>query len=102
MDKLLDILRSFIPNLENLSSIPIPPGSGPGWLFGAFGTIAVSLYGLSIGKTRAVLSLLSIYVALVVVKLFPYIDKIGQIVDKPFEEHWLNIGVFIIAYIAVF
>ncbi len=102
MIKLFEIIKSFIPSLENLPNISSISGYGPGWLFGAFGMVAVSLYGLSLGKTRAVISLLSIYVAFVVIQLFPYLDRAGQMVNKPFEEHWLKIGVFLTAYIVIF
>lgn len=102
MAKLLDILRSFIPNFENLSSISFPTSFGPGWLLGAFGAVALSVYGLSVGRTKAVLSLLSLYVAFVIIQLFPYLEKVDQITDKPFEEYWLKIGVFLAAYIVIF
>lgn len=102
MGRLLDIIRSLIPTFENLPSISSISGFGPGWLFGAFGAVALSLYGLSMGRTRAVLSLLSIYVAFVVIQLFPYLDNVGQMIDKPFEEYWLKIGVFLTAYIVIF
>ena len=102
MAKLLDIIRSFIPTFENLPAISSISGFGPGWLLGAFGTVALSLYGLSLGRTRAVLSLLSLYVAFVVIKLFPYLDKVGQTIDTPFEDYWLKIGVFVATYIVVF
>ena len=102
MDKLLDIIRAIIPSFENLPAISLNPGSGPGWLFGAFGTVFVSLYGLSIGRTRAVLSLLSVYVAFVIIKLFPYLDKVTQTTFLPFEDYWLKIGLFILFYAAIF
>ena len=102
MAKLLEIIRTLIPSLENLPNISSISGFGPGWLFGTFGAVALSLYGLSMGKTRAVLSLLSIYVAFVVIQLFPYLDNIGQMIDKPLEAHWLKIGVFLGAYVIIF
>lgn len=100
---MLDIIKTLIPNLEGLSSISsMVPALGPGWLFGVFGTVALSLYGLSMGRTRAVISLLSIYVAYVVIQLFPYLDKVGQMIEKPFEDYWLKIGIFLTAYIVIF
>lgn len=102
MAKWLDIIKSLIPTFENLPNIPTNIGSGPGWLFGVFGAVALSLYGLSLGRTRAVLSLLSLYVAFVVIKLFPYLDKVGQMINRHFEEYWLKIGVFLTAYVLIF
>lgn len=102
MDRLLEIIKAIIPSFENLPAISLNPGSGPGWLFGAFGTVLVSLYGLSIGRTRAVLSLLSVYVAFVIIKLFPYLDTVTQTAFLPFEGYWLKIGLFIVFYAAIF
>ncbi len=102
MDKFLDILRSFIPNFENLSNIPLPSGMGPGWLFGAFSAVAISLYGLSLGRTRAVLSLLSIYAALVIVKLFPYFSNVSQMAEGSVADYWIKVGIFIGTYVIVF
>lgn len=102
MGKLLEIIRTFIPSFENLPNIAPISSFGPGWLFGVFGAVILLLYGLSMGRTRAILSLLSIYVAFVVIQLFPYLDNVGQMTDKPFEEYWLKIGVFLAAYIITF
>lgn len=102
MLKFLDIIKSLIPSFENLPSISSISGFGPGWLFGAFGAVALSLYGLSMGRTRAILSLLSLYVAFVVIQIFPYLDKVGQMLDKHFEEYWLKLGVFLAAYVVIF
>lgn len=100
--RMLDIIKSFIPTFENLPEIYFPASIGPGWLFGAFGTVVISLYGLSLGRTRAVLSLLSIYVAFVVIKLFPYFNIINQIAGRGVQDYWLQIGVFLAIYIAIF
>lgn len=102
IEKLLEYLNTFKPILPNLSNISGVASFGSGWLFGAFGAVALSLYGLSMGRTRAVLSLLSIYVAFVVIQLFPYLDKVDRIIDKPLEIHWLKIGVFLAAYVVIF
>lgn len=101
MGKLLDILTSFLPNIESFSSISMI-GFGPGWLFGALGTVAVSIFGLSIGRTKAVISLLSLYVAFVFDKIFPYSENVYSIVADRFPEYWLRIGVFLLAYIIIF
>lgn len=102
MVKLLDFIRSFIPSLENLPNLASISSFGPGWLFGAFGTVAISLFSLSIGRTRAVISLLSIYVAFAFNMLFPYSEEISNIIGSSLEEYWIRLGIFLIAYITVF
>ena len=101
MDKFLDILRSFIPNIESLPAISSFSGFGPGWIFGALGTVAVSLFGLSIGRTRAVLSLLSIYVAFVFDRIFPYAEEVNKVLGGSFEEYWVRLGLFLAAYLII-
>lgn len=101
MFKILEILRSFIPNLESLP-LPSVSGIGPRWLFGIFGLVVLSLYGLSMGRTRAVLSLMSLYSAFVITKLFPYSDKIETLVAKPTEDYWIPVGLFLTTYIVIF
>lgn len=102
MVKLLDFIRSFIPSLENLPNLASISSFGPGWLFGAFGTIAISLFSLSIGKTRAVISLLSIYVAFAFNIIFPYSNEVSNIIGSSLEEYWIRLGLFLIAYVVVF
>lgn len=102
MVKLLDFIRSLIPSLENLPNLASISSFGPGWLFGAFGTVAISLFSLSIGRTRAVISLLSIYVAFAFEMIFPYSDRVSNIVGDSLEEYWIRLGIFLIAYITVF
>ena len=102
MVKLFDIIRSFIPNFENLSGLLPASSFGPAWLFGALGTISISLFGLSMGRTRAIISLLSIYVALAFNQLFPYLDEIQKIVGNSIEKYWLRVGLFLAVYLAAF
>ncbi len=102
MVKLLDFIRSLIPSIENLPNLASISSLGPGWLLGAFGTVAVSLFSLSIGRTRAVISLLSIYVAFAFNMIFPYSDEVNNIIGSSLEEYWIRLGIFLIAYIAVF
>ena len=102
MLKLLDFLRSLLPNIESLSAISSVSGFGPGWLFGALGTVAISIFGLSIGRTKAVISLLSIYVAFVFDRIFPYPREVANIIGGSVEEYWIRLGIFLIAYLVVF
>ena len=102
MIKFLDLIKSFMSNLENLPNLASISSFGPGWIFGAFGTVAVSLFSLSIGRTRAVISLLSIYVAFAFNMIFPYSGEVSNIIGGSLEEYWIRLGIFLIAYMAVF
>lgn len=91
--------------MSNLEFLPSPASIsalGPAWLFGALGTVAVSLYGLSLGRTRAVISLLAIYAAFAFDRTFPYLEKIQEITASQVETYWLRTAVFLAAYILIF
>lgn len=103
MGKLFETIKFLIPNLESLASISsLGGGLGRGWLLGAFGTVAISLYGLSLGRTRAILSLLGIYVAFAFIQLFPYLEDFNRIIGRPVELHWLKTLIFLTAYAVAF
>ena len=99
---MFDLLKLANVNLSSLSSITVALGGNAGFLFGALGTIAISLYGLSLGRTRAVMSLLAIYATFTFDKTFPYFDKIQVITGSSIESHWLRIGLFFLAYAVIF
>lgn len=63
--------------------------------------IIVFLYGISVGKTRAIVSLLSIYVAYALTVLFPFRAQVEQFV-APESRPLIPTGVFIVAYLFVF
>ena len=93
-----------MPNLgglPNLSSISKSNFSS-GWVFAILATIMVLLFGLSIGRTRAVISLLSLYVALVLELIFPFWQNIGSLAGDRTDKYLLELGLFIIAYGVVF
>src|SRR3989338_7564041 len=97
IEKILEYINLAKPSLASLYGMS---NFGPGWIFGVFGAVAVSLYGLSVGRTRAVLSLLSVYVAFVFDKLFPYLGDINELIGGAIESYWIRIGVFITAYVS--
>lgn len=102
MERLIYIIKSLIPSIDSLPSIASISNLGPGWIFGALGSVAVSLFGLSIGRTKTVISLLSIYIAFVLNHFFPYPQEIKGIVGGIFEDYWLKIGLFLVFYIITF
>lgn len=102
MERLIYIIKSLIPSIDSLPTISSISSFAPGWIFGALGSVAISLFSLSIGRTRAVISLLSIYVAFVLGRLFPYSEETANIIGGSFENYWLDISSFFILYIIVF
>lgn len=101
---MMTLIERLLANFSSLSSFSFSgfSGVGPGWLFGVFGALALSLFSLSIGRTKVVISLLSIYIAFAFERLFPYIDNLGSLSAGKIEIHWFQIGLFVIAYLIAF
>ncbi len=95
----MDILKSlnFSSLSANLSGL-----TGPKELFMMLAVVAVFLYGMSIGKTRALMSLLAIYVALTLTNLFPYFENVIQAVPDSFEPYFIKVGLFFVLYVVAF
>jgi hypothetical protein len=102
IEKLLESIKSLTLNAPNISGLINLSTTNYNWLFGALGTIVLSLYGLSVGRTKAIFSLLSIYVALAINLTFPYFNQLQDFVGGGFQIHWIKVGVFLVAYILVF
>lgn len=100
MDKLLEYLK--LPNISflNLGSVS---NLGYNWLFGVLGAIVLFLHGLTLGRTRALISLLSIYIAFTIYRLFPYLEELKKIVNRPLlDDYFLQVGLFLAVYILIF
>lgn len=91
---------SALPVPENLSAALASITDVRG-LFALLLGIIIFLYGISIGKTRAIVSLLSIYVAYALTVLFPFRAAVEQVVE-PESRPLIPAGVFIVAYLFVF
>lgn len=75
---------------------------GPGALFGLLVLVFLLLYGLSLGRTRALISLLAIYIAYALQSVFPYFENLQDvIVFSPFP-YFIRIAFFLIFYAVVF
>ncbi len=73
-----------------------------GTLFVGLGLVAVLLYGLSLGRTRAIISLLSIYIAFTFDKVFPYFNELRQALKFSLDDYVLRLSLFLAVYAAVF
>lgn len=75
--------------------------TGPRGLFAILFAIVVFLYGISVGRTKALLSLLSIFVAYALVLLFPFrwwVERFVSESDRPL----IPAALFIVMYLVVF
>lgn len=75
--------------------------TGPYQLFMMLVLLAVFLYGVSVGKTRALLSLLAIYVAFMLTVLFPYMNGLKNMIPNEAAGALVPAAFFFIFYVAV-
>src|SRR3989344_3856179 len=75
---------------------------GPEVLFFLLGVIFFLIWGLSLGRTRALVSLLSIYIAFVLKSTFPYFEYVSRSLNLKYDIKFIEIGLFFAAYIIVF
>jgi len=71
-------------------------------LFVVLVLIIVFLYGISVGKTRALLSLLAVYVALAITALFPYFEKLAGLLPETLEAYGVKALFFLAAYLITY
>ena len=97
MEKLLSIIEGidFFKLSENLNL-------GPTTLFVGLALVFLILYGLSLGKTKALISLLGIYVALAFDAAFPYLEQLHGFVGITEEIYTTRIVVFMLMYLLTF
>lgn len=76
-------------------------GNSSGWLVILFFIFVVFLVGFTLGRTRMLLALISIYTAAFIENHFIYFDAIrGYFKSAP--EYWVHIGLFLILYVIIF
>lgn len=93
-------MEKYIPNF-NLAAIS-NFNFGPSGLFAVLGLIFLLLYGLSLGRTRALISLLGIYIAYAIMSVFPYLDRLHDLVRVSPELYITRVGLFLFVYVVVF
>ena len=71
------------------------------WLVIFFFAFVILLVALSMGRSRMLLALLSLYTALFLENNFLYFDKLKELF-KNLPDHWLHIGLFLSFYIIIF
>ncbi len=89
-----------MPSLPNTAAIA-ESLRDPKGLFAILAIVALALYGLSVGRTRAIVSLLSIYAAYVLAVLFPFSAQVSGWLPKS-AQSYVHIIVFLVSYALVF
>lgn len=95
-------MHSILKFIPVMSFGSISAFMGPKGLFGMLILVFIFLYGMSIGKTRALLSLLSIYVALTLTNLFPFLRELEKQAPANFQPYFVKAGMFLALYIISF
>ncbi len=87
-----------VPGLSNISSSSLSPGI----LFGIFVVVGVLLLALTLGRTRTLISVLSIYVAFALQTIFPFFGWLLGHQSLTNDLPTLRVFVFLILYGIVF
>lgn len=96
-------MGGIIDYLKNFSLIPLRHFNfGPEGLFISLFLIFFLLWGLSLGRTRALISLLGIYVAYMIEMTFPFWDQLQSFIKFPQDNYLIKAGFFIVVYAIVF
>ncbi|MBI2062457.1 MAG: hypothetical protein HYT64_02095 [Candidatus Yanofskybacteria bacterium] len=95
-------MEKYIPNFDLAAISKFNFNFGPSGLFAILGLIFLLLYGLSLGRTRALVSLLGIYIAYAVMSVFPYLDRLHDLIRASPELYITRVGLFLFIYVIVF
>ena len=97
MEDFISVIRGidFSKLSENLNL-------GPTTLFVGLALVFLMLYGLSLGKTKALISLLGIYVALAFDAAFPYLEQLHDALPVEVEIYATRLAVFMLMYLITF
>ncbi len=95
-------MEKYIPNFNLAAISKFNFNFGPSGLFAILGLIFLLLYGLSLGRTRALISLLGIYVAYAITSVFPYLDRLHDLIKVSPELYITRVGLFLFVYVIVF
>ena len=95
----MELVNSYFGQLAQLSATF---QAEPKILIGGLVLVCLLLYGLSLGRTKALISLLAIYIAYVLQAMFPYFSELHKAVRYSPEMYMTRIALFLIFYIIVF
>jgi len=97
-----NLVEKYIPNFDLTAISGLNLNFGPSGLFAVLALIFLLLFGLSLGRTRALVSLLGIYIAYAILSVFPYLERLQEFVKISPELYITRVVLFLAIYIAVF
>lgn len=97
MEDLLSIIRDL-----DLSKIIKNSNLEPATLFVGLVLVFLILYGLSLGRTKALISLLGVYVALAFDATFPYLEQLYNLFPITVDIYATRLILFLLVYLIVF
>ena len=95
-------MDKYISNFDLVAISKFNFEFGPSGLFAILGLIFLLLYGLSLGRTRALISFLGIYVAYAIMSVFPYLDLLHDFIKISPELYVTRVCLFLFVYVIVF
>ena len=97
-------MNDFLSMIEGLDFSKLYQGLdvGPTTLFVGLILVFTIIYGLSLGRTKALISLLGIYVALAFDAAFPYLEQLHNWLPVAGEIYTTRVAVFLVVYLIVF
>lgn len=102
ISQLLGYIIDFVQYVQKLTGNVGLPRLNYSWLIILFFIFAIFLVGLSLGRSRILLSLLCLYIAAFLESRFIYFDKLRELAFRQAQgkpEFWLHIGLFLIIFI---
>lgn len=100
MDRVLNFLQQLSAPPAVVSAVRALTGVNE--IFLLLTLLAVILYGLSVGRTRAAISLLAIYAAFALTVLFPFFDDLRAVLNINLADYMLRVVTFLVIYGIVF
>ncbi len=106
LSQILIYFNDFIKFISgHIGSIKAPTLASPSvhysWLIILFFVFAIFLVGLSLGRTKMLISLLSLYIASFLEAHFVYFDKVSGII-KGQPAYMFHVYIFLLLYVLIF
>lgn len=97
-------MNDFLSVIQGLDFSKMVKGLNlePATLFVGLVLVFLIMYGLSLGRTKALVSLLGIYVALAFDAAFPYLEQLHNLFPVAGEIYTTRLIVFLLIYLVVF
>lgn len=98
MERVIEYIQGAVGNYAGLIGVL----TGPQVLFAGVGLVFLLLYGISLGRTRALVSLLGIYIAFVFDATFVYLEWVHNFIRISPDFYITRIALFLAFYLLIF